>query len=287
MDQKYRVKDFGLADIFECGQCFRWERAADGSYEGIAGAHPAKVVFEPSAEDRYAGLLTVTGFDREDPGDLSDFWSDYFDLGRDYGAIKAELSRRDEIIREAINFGEGIRLLDQDRWEALISFIISQNNNIPRIRKNIDGLSELFGEEAGEIGGRKYHSIPAPEKLASLTEEDLAPVRLGYRARYLIEAGRAISENGIGYLDEHLDDICGVGPKVASCISLFSMRRYDAFPIDTWVKQVMEKLYGITSKKEMAAFAEKTFGEYGGFAQQYLFYYIRETSACGEKHLAK
>lgn len=145
----------------------------------------------------------------------------------------------------------------------------------------------MFGEEAGEIEDRKYYCLPTPEKLALLTEEDLAPIRLGYRARYLIEAGRAISENGIGYLDEHLNDICGVGPKVANCISLFSMRKYDAFPIDTWVKQVMEKLYGITDKKKMAAFAEKTFGEYGGFAQQYLFYYIRETSACGEKHLAK
>jgi 3-methyladenine DNA glycosylase/8-oxoguanine DNA glycosylase len=283
-EYSFQVRDFDPVHIFECGQCFRWERREDGSFAGIAGSRPAEVYFEPSAEGRCEGTLRVA--DRSGAADDGGaFWYDYFDLGRDYGAIKKTLADRDETIREAIRFGKGIRLLRQDRWEALVSFIISQNNNIPRIKKNIDGLSELGGEKAGTIGEKTYYCLPEPEKLASFTVDDLAPVRLGYRARYLIETGAAISEHGIGYLDEHLGDLCGVGPKVANCISLFSMEKYDSFPIDTWVKQVMEKLYGITGKKEIAAFAEKTFGEYGGFAQQYLFYYIRETSACGDKHL--
>ncbi|MEE3362389.1 MAG: DNA glycosylase [Anaerovoracaceae bacterium] len=281
---EYRVKDFDPVHIFECGQCFRWEKTDEDVFEGIAGARPARVTYLPSAENRYEGELIV-----DDCSNAPDrgFWYEYFDLGRDYGAIKRTLAEKDEVIARAIKSGEGIRILKQDRWEALISFIISQNNNIPRIKKNIRDLTELFGEPAGSIGGCEYHAFPEPEVLAALSPEDLAPVRLGYRARYLVETGRQIAENGTGYMDGHLTDLCGVGPKVANCVALFSMGRYDAFPVDTWVRQVMEREYGLTGKKAIESFAEETFGEFGGFAQQYLFYYIREQSACGQSHLVK
>lgn len=282
---EYRVKDFDPVHIFECGQCFRWESAGGDVYEGIAGSRPARVTYEPSEGDRYAGTLIVEDYSSN--AESRDFWFDYFDLGRDYGVIKRTLAARDEVMARAIKSGEGIRILNQDRWEALISFIISQNNNIPRIKKNIRDLTTLFGEPAGKIGDTEYNAFPEPEVLAALSPDDLAPVKLGYRARYLVETGKQIAENGIDYMEEHLSDLCGVGPKVANCVALFSMGRYDAFPVDTWVKQVMEREYGLTGKKAIEEFAAETFGGYGGFAQQYLFYYIRTQSACGQSHLVK
>jgi N-glycosylase/DNA lyase len=239
-------------------------------------------------------LNTTEGSD--DESDIS-FWNNYFDLDTDYGEIKQVLAK-DETIRRAIPFGHGIRILRQDPWETTVSFIISQNNNIPRIKRNIRDLSQLAGEKVvidnrtiGHATGSAdqvnkdnlkgiaeddWYEIPSPEVLAQMTVEDLAPVRLGYRARYLIETAQCVCERGISVLYDDLDSLCGVGPKVASCIRLFGLDEISSFPIDVWVKRVMKELYGIEKPSEMAAFAEKTFGEYGGIAQQYLFYYMRE-----------
>ena len=212
-----------------------------------------------------------------------EFWRDYLDLGRDYGKIKEKLSEDDEIIGAAIEYGSGIRLLNQDRWETLISFIISQNNNIPRIKGCIEKLCAMFGKPIGTFRGKEYFSFPERERLAGISEEDLEPVRLGYRARYIVETAKAdidlekASELDTPSLYRYLLSLTGVGPKVANCILLFGFSRYDSFPVDVWVRRVMNRLYGFDEKdmKGMTRFAEEKFGSLGGFAQQYLFYYIR------------
>ena len=279
------IKDFNLDHIFDCGQCFRWDREPDGSYTGIAaGRPPVNIAFSAYKGEKYCGNLTI---DNADEPDYELFWRGYLDLERDYGAIKNEL-RKDALMSAAIEFGQGIRILKQDKWEALISFIISQNNNIRRIKGCIGSLCENFGVYTGAYRGKKYYEIPSPYVLAGLSEDDLAPCRLGYRARYLIETAKSICEDGgekllsldgaseketLGYLT----GLCGVGPKVANCIMLFSMNKYASFPIDVWVKRAMSKLYGIDENdaKAMAAYAAEKFGGYGGFAQQYLFYYMK------------
>lgn len=280
------VKDFCLKHIFECGQAFRWELQADGSYTGIASGKIANMRFVPDGFGSCQGTLILSNVSEEE---YKTFWKAYLDLERDYAAIKTYLSAHDPVIRRAIKTGEGIRILQQDKWETLLSFLISQNNNIPRIKKCIEALCQGFGTLAGEYGGRVYYAFPEPETLAALAPEDLAACRLGYRAKYLVETARKVVRDGKDCLErtgkaecstqeafEYITEFCGIGPKVANCILLFSMGRYDSFPIDVWVKKVMKELYGLESPKEIGAFAKKTFGRYGGFAQQYLFYYIRE-----------
>lgn len=282
---KEGIRDFHLDHIFDCGQAFRWEKQEDGSYTGIAGSRIANIQFEPSKPGGTCGKLILSNVTEKD---YDEFWEDYLDLKRDYGKIK-EVLRSDAVMKRAITSGEGIRLLQQEPWEILLSFIISQNNHIPRIKKCIESLSENFGEHAGSFRGKEFYTLPAPEKLASLTVEDLAVCRLGYRAKYLIASAQKVCEEGLEALNrialpevtskeayDYITGFQGVGPKVANCILLFSMGKYDRFPVDTWMKKVMEEQYGLTSVKEMDAFAAENFGQYGGFAQQYLFYFVRE-----------
>lgn len=276
------IRDFDLDHILDCGQCFRWEKNSDGSYTGIAWGKVVKVYYDSSAE-----ILHMYGASKED---FENIWYSYFDLDRDYSEIKRKLAAGDEIMARAISYGEGIRILNQEKWETLLSFIISQNNNIPRIKKCINSLAETMGTKAGEFDGTEYYSLPSPEVLAAAEPEDLAPCRLGYRARYLVETARKIVSDGIDSLEALGDDnvagadavaalrqYCGVGPKVANCIALFSLGKFDSFPVDVWVRKVMHDLYGIDENdvKAMNAYAAENFGEYGGIAQQYLFYYIR------------
>lgn len=278
------VKDFHLDHIFDCGQAFRWEKQQDGSYTGIAGGRIANIQFEPYDGCMAEGRLIINNAEEADYG----FWEKYLDMARDYAEIK-QLLGRDPVMAEAITYGEGIRLLQQEPWETLVSFIISQNNHIPRIKKCIESLAENFGEKSGIYKGREFYSLPEPEKLACLTEEDLAVCRLGYRAKYLIATAKKVCELGTDSLNkvalphvsskeayEYITGFTGVGPKVANCIMLFALGKYDSFPLDVWMKRVMEEEYGLKTPKAMAEFAADNFGEYGGFAQQYLFYYIRE-----------
>lgn len=271
------VKNFRVKHIFDCGQCFRWEEEEDGSYTGIAGGKTVNISEAPPSK---AGSGKNIIIENATNGEYKSFWENYLDLNRDYGKIRKYLSRQDVVIREAMKYGQGIRILNQEKWEALISFIISANNNIPRIKKNINQLAETFGEKAGDYRGRAWYNLPTPEVLSRLTENDLAPIRLGYRAGYLIKTAKQVQEDGGKVFYEKLREYCGVGPKVANCISLFSMGKVDSFPIDTWVKKVMKSLYGIdeADTRAMEAFAKEKFSPYGGIAQQYLFYYMRETA---------
>ncbi|MCF0120621.1 MAG: DNA-3-methyladenine glycosylase 2 family protein [Oscillospiraceae bacterium] len=208
--------------------------------------------------------------------DFESVWRDYFDLGRCYRDIRAAVSI-DDYMKRASDFGAGIRILRQDKWEALCSFIISQCNNIPRIKKIVETLCRLFGDEIDYLGG-KYYSFPSAEKLAALEPADLAPLRSGYRAPYIISAARRVAS---GELDlekiasltpsealKALKSLNGVGDKVANCAVLFGLTMLDAFPIDVWMKRALAEHYP-------DGFDPGVFSPYAGIAQQYMFYYAR------------
>lgn len=281
------IKDFNLDHIFSCGQCFRWVKEGDGSYTGVAFGKIVNMKTTPGQnpnlmqvsdeEQGIAGFIDLE-IDQAKKEDFEEIWKDYLDLGRDYDVIKKQLCKTDPVMKKAVEYGYGIRILNQDKWETIVSFIISQNNNIPRIKKCIEILCENFGDYIGEYRGRKYYDLPKPEILSCLSIADLAVCRLGYRAKYIIETAKQIEREGIEETFEYLNTLCGVGPKVANCILLFSMGKSSCFPIDVWVKRVMNQLYHIDEEdtEAMVAYSEKNFGEYGGIAQQYLFYYIRE-----------
>lgn len=279
-----QVRDFDLEQIFECGQCFRWDRREDGSYLGVAGQSLAKMSMAQES-----GFLKIELL-RSGDGEDENFWKKYLDLDRDYGKIKEELCRKDEKIREAVEFGSGIRILSQDPFEMVISFIISQNSNIPRIKKCINSISEKYGKKIGDYEGRTYYAFPTPNALAKATEAELMDLKLGYRAAYIVKTVSIILGNMDNFdriesmeyeeAKEFLLRLSGIGPKVADCILLFGLRHFHAFPIDVWVKRIMHEAYGFEEKdlKGMQDFAKEKFGENAGLAQQYLFYYIRGNS---------
>lgn len=272
------VKDFNPVHIFECGQCFRWVKRDEGVYTGVVKGKAANISFNN-------GILRISNSDGSDFGNI---WYDYLDLGRDYGEIKKVLSGKDEVMRKAVEFGYGIRILRQEIWETLISFILSANNRIPRIMKTVAAISKFYGEEIA-VDGERFYSFPPVEKLSSSSVEELEVCRGGFRCKYIVNSSRMI-KNGDVCLEEmkkmetvsaaraELMKFPGVGPKVADCVLLYSGTRYDVFPTDVWVKRVMEELYfkREASFKEIQEFASDYFGELAGFAQQYLFYYARE-----------
>lgn len=278
--------DFQLTHIFDCGQCFRWNKEPDGSYTGVVMDKVVNAAFFPDEQDMYHGTLVLDNACEEDRF----FWKDYFDLDRNYGAIQKALGQKDKVIREAMEQGKGIRILRQDPWETLISFIISQNNNIPRIKRGIESICSNFGSPTGIYREKEVYGVPGPEVLARLSVEDLSVCKLGYRAKYIIHTAKKVLEDGreklnsMANLEEtsfeeafsYLSQFCGVGPKVANCILLFSMNRFSSFPVDVWMTRVMEELYGLSDKEKILSFVEERFGEFGGIAQQYLFYYIRQ-----------
>ncbi len=262
-----KTNSFELEDIFECGQCFRWNKNEDGSYTGIA----------------FGRVLTLSkNGDEVVFSDDAEIWTEYFDLNTDYGEIKRILSK-DEVTKKAIEKGQGIRILKQDFFETVISFIISQNNNIPRIKGIVEKLCEKYGREI-EKG---CYAFPEKEVLAALNKEDLAFLKAGYRDSYIIDAARKLSQNEIDMeiiknapIEEarkEISKIKGVGPKVADCILLFGASRYEVFPTDVWMKRVLTNLYGFENLTpvQINAFAKEKYGSLAGFAQQYLFYSVR------------
>lgn len=271
-------EDFEPQHVFDCGQCFRWIRQEDGSYTGVV---QEKVINVKKEND-----LII--FDNTNKEDFENIWFDYFDLGRDYGKIKNQLRIMDEYLEKATEFGQGIRILQQDGWEMLISFIISANNRIPMIQRAINNLSEKYGKFIGEYRGKKYYAFPTPEELSKASVEEIRACQTGFRDKYIKSVVDYVSENNVDVLsyrklntDECIKELVkfnGVGPKVADCITLFGMQKYDTFPVDVWVKRVMEEFYveDNLSLPKIRKFALDKFGDLAGFAQQYLFYYARE-----------
>lgn len=268
------VADFDLFQTFECGQCFRWDKISDNAYIGIAKNKVLKI----EKKDNSFILYNTT------KEDFDNIWYHYFDFDTDYSAIKTAL-RNDSVMQTAIAYGEGIRILRQDLWETVVSFIISASNNIPRIKKIISAFCEHFGEEL-EYMGKIYHLFPTPEVTASLSLEDLSVVKAGFRDKYILDAAVRFVSGDMDILPE-LDDssakkqlmtIKGVGNKVADCVMLFGLYRYGSFPVDVWIKRIMEYCYFDKEQKisDISDFAYSKFGQYCGFAQQYLFFYARE-----------
>lgn len=273
----YNLDHFDPVHTFECGQCFRWQQIDNGDWFGVAKGHALEL--EWTGKD----LIFHNTNEREFLG----IWYSYFDLGRDYGNIKGILSEGDPVMSKAIGFGGGIRLLKQEFEETLISFLISQNNGIPRIKKIVENLTKEFGDPILCTKPDVY-TFPTCKTISGLTLQDLSTIRAGYRDKYIYKASRQICMNEVdmniienGSLDESRNEIqklFGVGQKVADCTLLFSGIRHDIFPIDRWVKRVMAELYlGYeATSEEIANFARERFGVLAGFAQQYLFYYARE-----------
>ncbi|ENK0838905.1 DNA-3-methyladenine glycosylase 2 family protein [Clostridium botulinum] len=280
------VRNFELAHIFECGQCFRWYREEKGSYIGVAYGKVIEV--EKANNDVILHNATEE--------DFKNIWGEYFDLYRDYGEIKHILSK-DDLLAKSVEFGHGIRLLKQDPFEMIVSFIISANNRIPMIKRAIKNISEKWGDPI-EYKGCIYYSFPTVEQFKDATEEELKACGVGFRAKYIKDTVNKIYENSVEQSEQYKkeydmlwiknqqDDIChkmlqnysGIGAKVADCVMLFSMEKYSAFPVDVWVKRAMQYFYLApdVSLKKIRDFGREKFGELSGFAQQYLFYYARE-----------
>ena len=287
-EQRYvleNVDSFEPKHIFECGQCFRWNENNDGSYTGIVGNNVITV-------EKVDNQVVFSGFGADN---LEKLVIDYFDLNRDYGEIKRKLSSIDEYLANSIKYGSGIRILNQDLWETIISFIISANNNIPRIKGIIERMSKKYGRKI-EWNGKEYYTFPSAESLSKASVEDLRSLGLGFRDVRIYETTRKIlnKEVDLDKLHEEKDTqkvrdilltLSGVGPKVADCILLFStLKRFDVFPIDVWVRRVMNDLYikkedeTKVNKKEIEKLAKEKYGNLEGLAQQYLFYWKRDTA---------
>jgi len=290
------VRNFKPKHIFECGQCFRWDMVNEGRYLGVVRGK----VLEVSEED--TGIL-LHNVNEED---FRSIFEDYFDLKREYGPIKDELSK-DPLLKESVEFGHGIRILNQEPFETLISFIISANNGIPRIKAAVAKISEKWGTPIS-YNGSTYYAFPSPLQLSKASEADLRGIGIGFRAKYVhrtvmavYEAEcleresltRKLSDDEALSLEQSLDRIAslphrlchnalqcfdGVGPKVADCIMLFSMGKQEAFPVDVWVKKAMSFFYKAPemSLPKTREFGQDKFGSLSGFAQQYLFYNARE-----------
>lgn len=285
-EQKYKlrnVESFELRDIFECGQCFRWNKQEDGSYTGVfknnvlnVKKNKDEIIFEGICENEIQQTV-----------------ENYFDLNRNYEKIKGQLSKIDQNMKKSIEYGNGIRILNQDLWETIISFIISANNNIPRIKGIIERLSEKYGDEI-KYKGNKYYTFPTPEQLKNVTVEEYRKLGLGFRDIRLYETTKMVLNKQVDIenmknnpntieVREELLKLSGVGPKVADCILLFSdLKRFEVFPIDVWVRRVMNDLYiknedeTKVNKKQIEKIANEKFGDLAGLAQQYLFYWRRE-----------
>lgn len=284
--QKYIIKDiksFELKDIFDCGQCFRWNEQNDGSYTGVFGENVLNV-------RKINNEIIFEGICKED---IKTTVETYFDLNRNYEEFKDKLSKIDDNMKKSIEYGKGIRILNQDLWETIISFIISANNNIPRIKGIIERLSKKYGNEI-EYDGNKYYTFPTPKQLENVTIQEYRELGLGFRDVRLYETTHIILDKKVDLEEmqknpntmqvrEQLLSLSGVGPKVADCILLFStLKRFEAFPIDVWVRRVMNDLYihnqdeTKVNQKEIEKIAKEKFGDLAGLAQQYLFYWRRE-----------
>ncbi len=253
--------ELSVKKTLECGQCFRWNADERGVYTGVAGGHMLRIW-----EDGSRVLCDAP------PQELS-FWENYFDLNVDYAAA-SKLFTEPEYLRSCSLYGAGIRILKQEPWEALCSFIISQCNNIPRIKKIVETLCTMYGDCIGS----GLYTFPDPDRIAPLSEKDLAPLKSGYRAQYILSAARAVLDGSIDFQELYelpgeesfakIKELQGVGSKVANCFMLYGLHKMDRFPIDTWMKKALEFHFPVD-------FDPRVLGDFAGLAQQYIFYYIR------------
>ncbi len=272
------VENFDAKAIFTCGQAFRWYEEKNGSFTTV---HLGRVLNVLNEDDK----VIFTGTNLEE---FNEIWIDYFDLNTDYQSIRKSLANN-KILANAMEYGKGIRILNQNHFEMLISFIISANNMIPRIRKSIEVISMRYGKFICQDENRKYYSFPTVDELSKATVEELREfAKVGFRDKRIFDTVNMIKNENIDLdsfenletdnLREELLRFSGVGNKVADCIMLFSYKRGEVFPVDVWIKRVMEELFikEETPVKKISKEADRIFGKYAGYAQQYLFYYGRE-----------
>ena len=261
--------DFDMDRIAESGQCFRWEKTDPDTYRIIAGR--ACLYMKALGEGRYAPDCGREIFES--------FWQDYFDLGENYGKVRSMIDpEKDPFLFRAAEAEKGIRILRQDPWEMLITFIISQNRSIPAIRRSVELLAKSCGEKMTDQRGRSYFAFPDPEAVASLPEGELKACRLGYRCRYVKAAAEAVLKGEVDLPTlagedekrtlEALTGILGVGVKVASCVSLFGLHHTDAFPVDVWMKRILEDHYP-------EGYPFERYSPWNGVFQQYMFAFYR------------
>ena len=256
------VRDLDLEQTLDCGQSFRWTKQDDGSFSGVAFGKYVNISLDGTD-------MIIKNAAPED----EKIWREYFDLELDYGKIRGDISKLHPVLEDAARYAPGIRILRQEPYEALCTFIISQNNNIKRIKGIVARLCESFGDEIDE----GVYTFPTAERLAELTPDDLASLRAGFRNRYIIDSAKKVASGEVDLelcktadyeaARAELMKITGVGVKVADCTLLFGMHRVEAFPVDVWMKRAMEKLFPGMSAND--------FGEYAGIAQQYIFHYSR------------
>lgn len=261
------IPEFDLRNTFECGQCFRWSADEHGIYTGVA--YGRAVTLRRDSND-----IIISGT----VNDFNNIWREYFDLDRDYAQIRQQLSLS-VFMEKAAAYGAGIRILRQEPWEALCTFIISQNNNIPRIKKLVSAICSRFGESI-EFNGEILYSFPHAERLAAVSEYDLYDLRLGYRAKYVAAAARAVASGALdlgavaalppNLAREELKKLPGVGDKVADCVMLYGLHMIDTFPVDLWIKRALTQHCG-------PDFDPSCFSPNKGIAQQYIYHYIRNS----------
>ncbi len=284
-EQRYilnSIDSFEPVHIFECGQCFRWNKEEDGSYTGIFKNNVINVKKE-NDKIIFNGICE---------GNIENICREYFDLDTNYEKIKERLSNIDEYLKTSVEYGKGIRILNQDLWETIISFIISANNNIPRIKGIIEKISRKYGNKI-IYKGKEYYTFPEMERLGQASVEDLRTLGLGFRDKRVYDTTKMFlnkeitleelkEEENIDKLRERLMTLPGVGGKVADCIMLFSLRKFSVFPIDVWVRRVMNELYiknedeNKVSKTLLQNLAKEKYQDIAGLAQQYLFYWKRD-----------
>lgn len=284
MEQEYSLKNaqsFEPVHIFECGQCFRWNKQEDGSYTGIFGNNVLNVKKENN-NIIFSGICD---------GNIEAVCTHYFDLNSNYEEKKEAISSIDKYLANSIKYGNGIRILHQDLWETLISFIISANNNIPRIKGIIEKISKKYGKKI-TFREKEFYTFPTPIELSTASVQDLRALGLGFRDVRVYETTQRVlskeidlcelqNQNDVTKLKEDLLKIPGVGPKVADCIMLFALQKYQVFPVDVWVRRVISELYfngEEQSTKVIQNFAKNKYGALAGLAQQYLFYWRRDTA---------
>ena len=258
------VEDYNLAQTFDCGQCFRWDEK-DGAWLGFAGSYPCKVCM--NGTDLCVESLSPV----ENCDDFASFMWHYLGLDMDYRRLKGQFSQND-VMKAAIEYAPGIRVLNQPFFETLITFIISRNNNIPRIKKIVNAMAQTYGTKVGDL-----YAFPTPQQLKDVTIEQYGELRMGFRAKYVYDAVQKIlagevdeaTAKGLCYADaqKHLMKIKGVGPKVADCVLLFSCEKYESFPKDVWINRALAQLFpeGLPECIEGVE----------GIAQQYIFHYAR------------
>jgi len=261
------IQNFSLSRIADSGQCFRMNRLESGAYRIIAFGKYLEA--EDLGDGRFAFSCTEE--------DFHNIWTEYFDLTADYQVLDTLVPPEDKFLTEALNYGRGMRILNQDPWEVTVSFIISQRKNIPSIKTAIETLCANFGTQMN-FEGKPYFTFPSAQHIAGLSCSDISCCSLGYRDKYVTAAAQSVAHGDIRFeelmkADEEpartaLKTLFGVGEKVANCILLFGLHKSNAFPEDIWIKRIIDEQYG-------GKFPKNLYEGYLGIIQQYIFYYAR------------